>query len=527
MRRHLEYTMTGVKPVFGKKAMVVAGHPAAALAAWEVAQAGGSIIDAAVAGAAVLTVVLPQACTLGGDAFALVHDASKRKTYGLNASGPAPRAASSVYYASGIPQRGALSCSVPGIVGGWHALYERFGNLSWARLFDRAIQFCEEGFPVSPGLARAAGVYQKLLAEDAGLRHLFLDRCPSLRPGTLLLQPSLGETFRQVASNGPRAMYEGPIPQSLARVCAERGGILQEEDFAGYTPEWADPIEIEYRGHTVRAMPPNSYGLYLLLQLAALSEQDWSGATLDNPHRLLSLIRAALAAFDVGRSAVADPRFGFQSAVELLGPVGRARLMAKHAEKSRHSSHANRGGTAVISVADSSGNAAIIVQSIFLVFGSSILDPTTGILLNDRMIGFNTEAGHPNCVASGKRPAHTLCPVMVFDRDHALEYVLGTPGGPGQTITLTQVLHNILDLKLNLWDAIAAPRWSMDLGANVVVEAPLPPQIVAAASEAGIPISQAPADSPFFGSAEAIEFHGGGVLCGAADFRREAIVIGA
>jgi len=142
------------------------------------------------------------------------------------------------------------------------------------------------------------------------------------------------------------------------------------------------------------------------------------------------------------------------------------------------------------------------------------------------MIGFNTEADHPNCVAPGKRPAHTLCPVMVLDGDNALRYVLGTPGGPGQTITLVQVLHNALDLGLNLWDAIAAPRWSMDLGADVVVEASLPPPIAAAVSEAGIPISRAHADSPFFGSAEAIEFGDAGVLCGAADFRREAVAIG-
>jgi gamma-glutamyltranspeptidase/glutathione hydrolase len=321
-------------------------------------------------------------------------------------------------------------------------------------------------------------------------------------------------------------MYEGSIPQSIARVCAERGGILQAEDFAGYTPEWVNPIEIEYQGLTIRAMPPNSYGLYLLLQLAALSSQDWSGTTIESPHRLVSLIRAALAAFELGRDAVADPRCGSRPLTELLGPTGRARLMTKFTDASRHSHCANRGGTAVISVADASGNAAIIVQSIFLVFGSGILDPTTGILLNDRMIGFNTEAGHPNCVAPGKRPAHTLCPVMAFDGNNTLRYVLGTPGGPGQTITLAQVLHNILDLRLNLWDAIAAPRWSMDLGADVVVEASLRPQIIAGVSEAGIPLSQAHADSPFFGSAEAIEFQDGGVLFGAADFRREAIALG-
>jgi gamma-glutamyltranspeptidase/glutathione hydrolase len=233
-----------------------------------------------------------------------------------------------------------------------------------------------------------------------------------------------------------------------------------------------------------------------------------------------------MAAFEIGREGVADPRFGSRPVVELLGPTGRAQLMAKTADPTCYSYLENQGGTAVISVVDRAGNAAIIVQSIFLPFGSGLLDPATGILLNNRMIGFNTEAGHPNCVAPGKRPAHTLCPVMVFDREHRLRFVLGTPGGPGQTITLTQVLHNILDLRMNLWDAVAAPRWSMDLGADIVVEASIPPGSIAAATKAGISVSQASADSPFFGSAEVIELRDEGILCGAADSRREAIAIG-
>jgi gamma-glutamyltranspeptidase/glutathione hydrolase len=296
---------------------------------------------------------------------------------------------------------------------------------------------------------------------------------------------------------------------------------LRASDFRGYAPEWVAPLATRYRDHDVRVMPPNSYGLYLLLQLMALDQATLATTPLDSPERVAALVRAAQAAFHVGNRAVADPRFAPEPAAPLLGAAGRDRLRGAAAARPP-----NRGGTAVISVMDPAGNGVTIVQSIFLVFGSGVSDAKTGILLSNRMIGFTNEPGHPNAVAPRKRPAHTLCPVMVFGK-HGLRFALGTPGGPGQTITLAQVLQALLDANRPLREAITAPRWSMDLGAAALVEATMPPSTIAGAQRLGIALEQAKPDSPFFGSAEGIERAADGTLTGVADFRRDAGVAGA
>ena len=186
----------------------------------------------------------------------------------------------------------------------------------------------------------------------------------------------------------------------------------------------------------------------------------------------------------------------------------------------------NQGGTAVISVADPEGNGITLVQSVFTPFGSAVADAETGIVLNDRMIGFTMEPGHPNEVAPGKRPAHTLNPVMVMEGER-LRFLLGTPGGPGQTVTLTQVLSNLVDLKMNISEAVHTPRWSQGRQGEPLVEADVPDDVVATLEAAGIPVSTIEGGSPFFGSAEGIEIGSDGVLRGAADHRREAFALGA
>jgi gamma-glutamyltranspeptidase/glutathione hydrolase len=277
------------------------------------------------------------------------------------------------------------------------------------------------------------------------------------------------------------------------------------------------PLEIGYRGHLVRAMPPNSFGLYLLLQLMALEEQPLGKEALDSPARIAALVHAARAAFAVGNRAIADPKWVKEDVSALLGSEGRKRLKQFSTEKMP-----DLGGTAVISVADAAGNAVTIVQSIFLVFGSGTVDPETGILLSNRIIGFTTEAGHPNDVAPQKRPGHTLCPCQVFDAKGEIRYAVGTPGGPGQTLTIAQVLQAVLDRGASLQEAIAAPRWSQDLGSAAVVEHSMPQATVDAVRELGITLDKAQPNSPFFGSAEGIHRGEDGRFTGVADFRRDA-----
>jgi gamma-glutamyltranspeptidase len=506
-----------VQVATGRRGMVVSGHKDASDAAWKVLNEGGSVADAAITGAAVLAVTQPQACTLGGDAFVLVHDAKAKKTEWLNASGPSPAAVTRDTFKGGIPERGALTVNVPGVVGGWEALHKRHGKQPWNSLFAPAIALARDGCRASPVFARGTTVYRKLLDTFESSKRLF----PVMEAGQLFRQPELARTLGTIAAGGARAFYEGDIAKSLAEACKAQGGVLAASDFSDYQPEWVEPIEVGYRGHKVRAMPPNSFGLYLLLQLMALEEESLKGEALDSPKRLLALVRATRAAFAVGNRAVADPKFVKEDVRALLGDEGRKRLKKFSSEKIP-----DLGGTAVISVVDAEGNAVSIVQSIFLVFGSGTVDPKTGILLSNRMIGFNTDAGHPNEVAPRKRPAHTLCPCQVFDAQGEIRYALGTPGGPGQTLTISQVLQAVLDRGASLAEAIAAPRWSQDLGSAAVVEHSLAQATVEAMKQAGIEIQQAQPNSPFFGSAEGIHRAPDGRFTGVADFRRDAWAVG-
>ena len=502
----------------GRSGMVVSGHRDATEAAWKILAAGGTVADAAVAGAAVLAVVQPQACTLGGDAFTLVHDAASRRTEGLNASGFSPQRAEKTLFEKGLPERGALTANVPGVVGGWQALHERFGKLPWKTLLQPAIALAAEGCSASRGFARATSVYAKLIEASEPSRRLFHPGGKPLAPGDRFRQPELARTLEAIAQNGAPAFYEGDIARSLARACEAQGGILRAGDFAGYEPEWVAPLEVAYRGHRVRAMPPNSYGLYLLLQLLALEEEALQSQALDSPRRIAALVSAARAAFAVGNKAVADPRWVKEDVAALLGEAGRARLRSRR----QPGRTPNLGGTAVISVIDAKGNAVTLVQSIFLVFGSGTVDPETGILLSNRMIGFTTEPGHPNEIGPRKRPAHTLCPCQAFDAQGEIRFALGTPGGPGQTLTIAQVLQAVLERGVSLEDAISAPRWSQDLGSLAVVEDSMPQSTVEGVRALGIELDKAQPNSPFFGSAEGIHRHADGRFSGVADFRRDA-----
>ncbi|MGQ0653552.1 MAG: gamma-glutamyltransferase family protein, partial [Betaproteobacteria bacterium] len=416
-------------------------------------------------------------------------------------------------FKDGLPERGALTVNVPGVVGGWEALHKRYGKQPWKSLLAPAIDLAREGCQASPVFARGTTVYRKLLGSFEPSKRLF----PSIEAGQLFRQTELSGTLEAIADGGARAFYEGDIARSLAAACKAQGGIIEANDFGGFQPEWVQPLEVSYRGHKVRAMPPNSFGLYLLLQLLALEEENLAGEALDSPKRIAALVRAARAAFAVGNRAVADPRFVKENVQALLGDEGRRRMKTHATAKMP-----DLGGTAVISVVDAQGNAATIVQSIFLVFGSGTVDAQTGILLSNRMIGFTTEAGHPNEVAPRKRPAHTLCPCQVFDAQGEVRYAVGTPGGPGQTLTISQVLQAVLDRGASLAEAIAAPRWSQDLGSAAVLEHSMPEATVNAVRQAGIALDKAQPNSPFFGSAEGIHRGADGRFTGVADFRRDA-----
>jgi gamma-glutamyltranspeptidase len=512
-------------PVYGRRGVVVSGHSLASLAGLRVIEDGGSLIDAMIATSAVLTVAIPQATSLGGDAFILYRDAKTKKTYGLNASGPAPRGATPDKFPNGMVARGPLAASVPGLVRGWEEMHKRWGKKSWASLLAPAIDLAENGHPMSRIIAAAITLFRKDVEADPGCAAIYMPGGKPLPRAHMLRLPALAKTLKTIAEGGSAAYYEGPIAKSLGDYHQMRGGLLSAEDFKGYAPEWIDPIETDYRGLTVQVMPPTSFGILMLLQLNALGAVSSAElAAMSDADRLDTLIKAMHAAFAEGIDHIADPRVAPAPLKALLGAETTARMQAAVRNGSAPKAAGMRGGTSCITLADAEGNAMTVVQSVFHVFGAAFLDPGTGILMNNRMMGFTAKSNHPNVVAPGKRPAHTLNPVMVLKGDKP-KYLLSTPGGPAQTISNTQVLTNLVDRGMELSEAIEAPRWSITMTGDPVLEDAYPDAIAAQLAARGHKLSRASGAS-YFGSSKCIEILDNGVIAGAADARREAFAAG-
>ncbi len=513
-------------PVYGTRGMVVSGHSLASLAGLRVLERGGSMVDAMIACSAALSVVVPHATSLGGDAFILYHRAEDGRTVGMNASGHAPERASLGLYADGIPHRGPLAFSVPGMIRGWERMHARYGKLPWADLFADAAALAE-AHPLSRVLAGALRLFREDVEGDAGCRDVYYPDGTPLPAGAIVRQPALARTVGMIAEQGSSVFYEGEIAQSIADCARAQGGVVTAADFAGYEPEWVEPLESGYRGLTVQVMPPNSYGVLMLMQLNALDGIDPAELGSDEARRLAFLMRAQRAAFAAGRRYIADPRTDPAPLDRLLSDETTAALRAEMrgaAAPALAEAHP-AGGTSCIAIADGEGNGISVVQSVFHVFGSAFLDPGTGILMNNRMTGFSIDPESANVLAPNKRPAHTLNPVAVLDGAR-LRFLMTTPGGPSQTLSHVQILNNLVDRGMELTAAIEAPRWSINLQGETLLDEAFDDSVADRLADAGFPVKRA-AGAAYFGSAKTIEVAKDGVLMGAADARREAYAVGA
>ncbi len=508
--------------VFGREVMVVSGHAAATLAAIDILKRGGNLIDAMVVASAALAAVVGQATSIGGDCFLLYHEAASGRTYGLNASGVAPALASPERFPGCMKTRGPLAPVVPGLVRAWDVMHARFGRLEWKDLFKEAITLAE-GYPVSKVLAERLPENQEALAADPGCAALYLPQGRALRIGEILRQPALAASLRAIATYGADEFYSGDLAARIVHFQEARGGLIRAADLEGFTPLWVDPIATTYRGHVVEVMPPNSYGILLLMQLNGLAALDSATLTQSVAQRLAYQISAMHAAFESVPS-IADPRALPDAIERLTGREMTATMQTAVLNGTVGAKVANRGGTACLLIADAHGNALSLVQSVFNVFGSMVLDPGTGILFNNRMQGFTHRPGRPNSVGPGRRPAHTLCPVLVR-RDGRLRYALATPGGLSQTLTNVQVLSYLVDEDYDVAAAVEAPRWCNTKTGDVLLDGEFPPAIAAELARMGHKAERAE-DAYFYGSAKAIELYKTGTLAGGADYRREAFALG-
>jgi gamma-glutamyltranspeptidase/glutathione hydrolase len=426
---------------------VAADHPLAAQAGMAVLREGGSAADAAVAMGAAMTVVQPQYSQLGGDGFAMTWHAATRAVSAMNSAGPAPLALDvETYRRHGrIPLHGGLAVTVPGVVGGWWALHQRHGRLPWARLFEDGIELARGGFPASRGLARA---FRSVSAESRG--NFPFD----VTEGEAVRQPALARTLEAIAAGGEDAFYSGEIATVCRARLAKDGAQFSEEEWQ-FPARWLDPVVGDYCGHQVWASPPQTQGFVLPLALVLTPTSSGKAgrtAMFEALHAALAIRERELSDPDV---TAFDPRRYFEA--EALSALSASRERAPVGSKPD-------GDTTYILAIDGDGNAVSWIQSVFAPWGSRVWVPEHGILMNNRMLGFTLEPGHPNEIAPGKRPAHTLHSYVVTRQGaegDALAVVGGTPGGYRQPQNNMQILDHLLREGTDVQDALDQPRWSV------------------------------------------------------------------
>lgn len=485
--------------VMGRNGMVCAGHPLAAQAGMAALQRGGNAVDAAIATAAALNVVEPNMSGIGGDGFIMIYQRQTGSLEVCNATGAAPYAADpELYRKNGIPTKGILSVSVPGLVDGWMAAHARYGALSRAEALDAAIDLAENGFPVTHVLAGViAG--DRLIQEFPDSQAVFAPGGTALRPGQILRQPGLARTFRAIADGGRDAFYEGETAQAIVKFSQAQGGLLSLRDFADCRSRWDAPIATTYHGHTVCEAPPNSSGHVLLQELNLLEQFDLKAMGCNTPESIHLMVEAKKLAFADREAYMADPDWVDIPVAGMLSKqyaAERARLIdpnraapdVGHGDPWRHqpaNSHRSKVAatagavpvpeedTTCFVVVDRWGNAVCQLQSIQSSLGSSIVAGETGVLLNNRMTYWHLDPHHVDCLQPGKRVRHTMNPVMVFRggagspngarnggaHPGALTLVCGTPGADTQVQTNMQVITHVLDFGMTVAEAVEAPRW--------------------------------------------------------------------
>ena len=491
-------SMAGRSTVYAPHGVIATSQPLATSAGLAVLQQGGNAIDAAVTAAAVLNLVEPHMTGMGGDLFALFWSVREKKLVALNASGRSGSLMTREELLrrghTTVPLFGAEPITVPGALSGWAALLERYGTISLAQALAPAIRLAEEGFPVSPIIAgQWAGAVERL-ASDPGARATYLvegSRAP--RAGEWFRNPDLAASFRLVAREGPTVLYGGALGRKLADRVRELGGFLTLEDLAAHKVEWVTPISASFRGHTVWELPPNNQGIAVLEMLRILEPYDLKAMGHNSANYLHHLIEAKKLAYADLARWVGDPAAMTIDPRRLLDDKFIATRRAlldptRAAERVEPGAAATASETIYLAAADSAGNMVSFINSNYEEFGSGVVVPGTGFVLQDRGAGFTLEPGLPNTVGPRKRPFHTLIPAFVTRPGPGGEepwLAFGVMGGAIQPQGHVQVLLNLLEFGMDLQEAIDAARFRHYQGLRVALEGPIPDSVRRALAKFG------------------------------------------
>ncbi len=530
-------------PVYGRRGMVAASQPLAVAAGLEILAAGGNAADAAIATAATLNVTEPTSTGIGGDCFALYYEAATGRASALNGSGRAPTALTLKRLhregygveAKGfapLPPYHPYTITVPGACAGWCDLVERFGRLTMRTILKPALRLAEDGFPVAPITAfHWARGAEGQMRQAPGGRELTIDgRGP--RPGEIFRNPGLARTFRMMAEGGKDAFYRSEIAAAIADTVQKAGGCMTVDDLATHQSTWDEPISVEYQRLRVWECPPNGQGLTALLALNILEGFDLAGLDPLSPERLHLEIEAMRLAFADARWYIADPAFSKAPLHPLLSKDYAAQRR-KLIDPRRATVDQRRGApiagsdTVYFNVVDGDGNACSFINSNYMGFGTGIVPGGWGFSLQNRGHNFSLEPGHPNVVAPGKRPYHTIIPGMLTrTRDGALIGPFGVMGGFMQPQGHVQVVVALADDHLDPQAALDRPRFCISDGTaagQVGIEEGIPAQTLRTLQQMGQPAYEVMgSERSLFGRGQIILRNPEtGVLCAGSDPRAD------
>jgi gamma-glutamyltranspeptidase/glutathione hydrolase len=477
--RGVRYTGDGFasrSPVLGEHGMAATSHPVASLVAVEILKQGGSAVDAAIAANAMLALVEPHACGIGGDLFAIVWDPGQKQLQGYNGSGRSPRGQSfealreKLGDGTGLPLFGGLSVSVPGAVDGWYALHERYGRLPMSALLAPAIRYAREGIPVTEV---DAALWADALAEFesagmasgelGGLHETYLKDGSPPRAGEIFQNADLAESYQRLAEGGRESFYEGELAHRIVAAVQDAGGALTLEDLKAHSGEWVTPVSVRYRGYDVYELPPNGQGIAALQILNILERYPLKELGRGNADFWHLLVEASKLAYEDRARYYADPALTDRDYEWLLSreyAAERAKLidMEKAALSQPAGAPPGHGDTTYLAVGDGDGMMVSFIQSNYWEFGSGLVPEGAGFALQNRGSSFAMEEGHANVYAPGKRPFHTIIPAMLM-KDGAAVMAFGVMGGFLQPQGHVQILVNMLDLAMNVQEAGDAARF--------------------------------------------------------------------
>ena len=452
--------------VISLNGMAATSHPLATQAAISILKAGGNAIDAAIAANAVLGLVEPTGCGIGGDLFAIVWSADDKKLYGLNSSGPAPKNISIDKLKdkgiNKIPPYGALPVTVPGAVAGWRALHSKFGSLDFRLLFNDAINYAENGFPVSELIAYYLKRSSEVFKDYPNFKNIWMPDGKTPLKGEIFKNKLLANDYRLIANSYGKDFYQGKIAQNIVESVNSQGGYFILSDLSEYEPEWIDPVSSNYRGYDVWELPPNGQGIAALQILNILENYDIKKLGFYSAEYIHLFTEAKKLAFEDRAKYYADMSFAKVPVNYLISKEyakKRNNLISfDKVLKSIDSSNLEDGDTIYLTVADKFGNLVSLIQSNYRGMGSGVIPNDSGFMLQDRGEMFNLDPTHRNSLVGGKRPFHTIIPAFITKNGDPF-VSFGVMGGAMQPQGHAQIVINLIDFNMNLQEAGDAPRF--------------------------------------------------------------------